>query len=94
MAILFAGTQGLLDDVEVSDLRAFEDGFYKYLDGQSDSVLGAIASKKALDDDLRGRLKSAILDYKSSFLADKKKGAAETKQPVPKEVRDGATAKA
>ena len=94
VAILFAGTQGLLDDVEVSDLRAFEDGFYKYLGGQSDSVLSAIAGKKALDDDLRGRLKSAILDYKSSFLADRKKGSEDKKPVVPKEVRDGVTAKA
>ena len=76
-------------DVEVSDLRAFEDGFYKYLDGQSDSVLGAIASKKALDDDLRERLKAAILDYKAGFLDDRKKGTDEKKQSMPKEVKDG-----
>src|ERR1700744_1928959 len=31
VAIIFAGTQGLLDDVEVRDLRAFEDGYYDYL---------------------------------------------------------------
>src|SRR6201997_3373177 len=30
--ILFARTQGLIDDVEVSDLRAFEDGLYQYFD--------------------------------------------------------------
>ena len=30
VAIIFAGTQGLLDDVEVKDIRAFEDGFYSY----------------------------------------------------------------
>ncbi len=35
VAILFAGTQGLLDDVEVSDLRAFEDGFYPYLESRA-----------------------------------------------------------
>ncbi len=33
VAILFAGVNGLLDDVEVKDLRAFEDGFYPYLEG-------------------------------------------------------------
>src|ERR1700720_67891 len=32
VAILFAGVNGLLDDVEVKDLRAFEDGFYPYLE--------------------------------------------------------------
>ncbi len=32
VVILFAGTQGYLDDLEVTDIRAFEDGLYKYLD--------------------------------------------------------------
>ena len=38
-----------------------------------------IATKKALDDDLKSRLTAAIKDYKSSFLADlkdKKEAAA------------------
>src|SRR5476649_898791 len=32
VVILYAGVNGLLDDVEVSDLRAFEDGLYPYLE--------------------------------------------------------------
>ncbi|HEY8996512.1 MAG TPA: F0F1 ATP synthase subunit alpha, partial [Edaphobacter sp.] len=38
VAIIFAGTNGLLDDVAVADLRAFEDGLYPYLES-SGSVL-------------------------------------------------------
>src|SRR5450432_3336727 len=55
VAIIYAGTQGLLDDVEVSDLRAFEDGFYPYLES-SGTILADIATKKALDDDIKKRL--------------------------------------
>jgi F-type H+-transporting ATPase subunit alpha len=72
VVILFAGVNGLLDDVEVSDLRAFEDGFYPYLEGSQASILTDIATKKALDDDIKKRLTDAIKDYKSSFLADLK----------------------
>jgi F-type H+-transporting ATPase subunit alpha len=75
VAILFAGTQGLLDDVEVSDLRAFEDGFYPYMESTALQVLTDIESKKALDDDLRGRLKDAIIAYKQDFLASRKEAA-------------------
>jgi len=75
VAILFAGTQGLLDDVEVSDLRAFEDGFYPYMESSASQVLADIESKKALDDDLRSRLKDAILAYKQDFLASRKEAA-------------------
>ncbi|HZY62943.1 MAG TPA: F0F1 ATP synthase subunit alpha [Edaphobacter sp.] len=72
VAILFAGVNGLLDDVEVKDLRAFEDGFYPYLESAQASILTDIATKKALDDDLKSRLTAAINDYKSSFLANLK----------------------
>ena len=75
VAILFAGTQGLLDDVEVSDLRGFEDGFYPYMESSASQVLADIESKKALDDDLRSRLKDAILAYKQDFLASRKEAA-------------------
>jgi F-type H+-transporting ATPase subunit alpha len=61
---------GLLDDVEVKDLRAFEDGFYPYLESAQASILTGIATKKALDDDLKSRLTAAIKDYKSIFLAN------------------------
>ena len=63
---------GLLDDVEVSDLRAFEDGFYPYLEASAPAVLTDIATKKALDDDIKKRLTDAIKEYKSNFLADRK----------------------
>ena len=93
VAILFAGTNGLLDDVEVKDLRAFEDGFYPYLES-SGSVLGDISSKKALDDDLRKKLTDAVNDYKRGFLEERQraKNAGKPPQPakVPKEVADGA----
>lgn len=75
VAILFAGTQGLLDDVEVSDIQAFEKGYYPFLDSAHPEILSDIASKKALDDDLRNRLKSAINEYKADFLSQQKKVA-------------------
>ncbi len=40
VAIIFAGVNGLLDDVEVKDLRAFEDGFYPYLESRADDPDG------------------------------------------------------
>ncbi len=60
VAILFAGTQGLLDDVKVEDVRQFEAGFHDYLDASEQALLKDIEDKKALDDDVRGRLKAAV----------------------------------
>ncbi|MGD0889609.1 MAG: F0F1 ATP synthase subunit alpha [Acidobacteriaceae bacterium] len=72
VAILFAGVNGLLDDVEVADLRAFEDGFYPYLENSAPTILTDIATKKALDDDIKKRLTDAVNDFKGSFLANLK----------------------
>jgi F-type H+/Na+-transporting ATPase subunit alpha len=75
VAILYAGTQGLLDDVEVSALRAFEDGLYPYLESSAPTVLTDISTKKALDDTLRKQLTDAINAYKQDFLASRKEAA-------------------
>jgi F-type H+/Na+-transporting ATPase subunit alpha len=75
VAIIFAGVNGLLDDVATSDLRAFEDGLYPYLESTG-SVLSDIVAKKQIDDDIKGRLTSAIKDYKATFLAQRKEKEA------------------
>jgi len=68
--ILFAGTQGFLDDIKVEAIRAFEDGLYPYLDSGQTAILNDIATKKALDDDLKSRIAEALREYKANFLAD------------------------
>ena len=77
--ILYAGTQGFLDNVKVEYIRAFEDGLYKYLDSGQTALLNDIATKKALDDDLRKRIGAALDEFKANFLGehpDAKVGAA------------------
>jgi F-type H+/Na+-transporting ATPase subunit alpha len=75
VAIIFAGVNGLLDDVATSDLRAFEDGLYPYLESTG-SILSDIVAKKQIDDDIKVRLTSAIKDYKATFLAQRKEKEA------------------
>ena len=80
VAVLFAGTQGLLDDVKVEDVQAWESGFHAYLDAQQQALLKDLADKRALDDDLRGRLKTAVNEFKRDFVAEH--GKAEGKDSV------------
>jgi len=70
IAIIFAGTNGYLDDLKVEQIRAFEDGLYKFLDSSQSGLLEDIRTKKILDDDLKGRLKDALKEYKESFVAE------------------------
>jgi F-type H+/Na+-transporting ATPase subunit alpha len=75
--ILFAGTQGYLDQFEVSDLRAFEDGLYSYLDSAQSGLMEELTKKKQLDDDVKKRLHDALKEYSENFkstLEDTAKG--------------------
>jgi F-type H+/Na+-transporting ATPase subunit alpha len=88
VAILFAGTQGLLDDVKVDSVRAFEDGFHKYLDSAQTSLLKDIADKKALDDDLRAKLKDAINEFKQNFFAEHQEAQVSSGSPQKSQSKD------
>jgi F-type H+-transporting ATPase subunit alpha len=68
--LIFAGTNGFLDDLKVEDIRGFEDGLYRYLDSAQSALLKDISEKKTLDDDLKNRIKAALTEYKSNYLAE------------------------
>ena len=69
--IIYAGTQGLLDDLEVGQVRDFEKGLYAYVDTANPSVLRSIEEKKILDDDLRANLTRTIQEYKDRFASER-----------------------
>jgi len=65
IAIIYAVTNGALDDVEVDAIRDWETEFHEFLDAKHADLLNEIADKKTLDDDLTERLKAAIDQFKS-----------------------------
>ena len=69
--IIFAGTQGIVDDLKVEELRAFEKGLYQFMDTAKSALVQKIATEKALSDDLRKELLAALKDYKEKYLAEK-----------------------
>jgi F-type H+-transporting ATPase subunit alpha len=71
IAIIFAGTQGLLDDMPVDQIREFETFLFGFLDRKHAQVLGDIANKKELSDDLRAALAAAINAAKAEFMASR-----------------------
>ncbi len=71
IAIIFAGTQGLLDDMPVDQIREFETFLFGFLDRKHAQVLADIANKKELTDDLRAALTTAINAAKAEFMASR-----------------------
>ena len=72
MAIIFAGTQGLLDDLSVEHIPAFEEFFYGWLERKQPQIHGEIRDKKEMTDPLRDALTKAVNDAKTEFMATRK----------------------
>jgi F-type H+/Na+-transporting ATPase subunit alpha len=70
IVMIFSGTNGYLDDLAIDQIRDFEVGLYKYLDGSQTALLNDIITKKTLDDDLKSRIHAALKEYKAEFMAE------------------------
>jgi F-type H+-transporting ATPase subunit alpha len=75
VAVIWAATNGYVDDIAVENVRHFEAELLKFLENQG-SVLAAIREKKAIDDDLKAQLKSALDEFKQRYSAQAKGAAA------------------
>ena len=67
VVVIFAGTQGYLDKLKVSEVGPFEEGLLAAMRSEHKDILDQIAKEKALSDDLRGKLKSAIDSFAKTF---------------------------
>jgi len=63
--VIFAVTNGLIDDVDVPKIKEWEKGLLEFIAAQHAAIVDEIKTRKALSDDLSGRLKKAIEEYKT-----------------------------
>jgi F-type H+/Na+-transporting ATPase subunit alpha len=70
IAIIYAGTNGMLDDLPLDQIRAFEQELYRFLENAHPAILITIKEKKTIDDDLKAKLNSALQEFKARFVQD------------------------
>jgi F-type H+-transporting ATPase subunit alpha len=66
VAVIFAGVNGYLDKLAVSDVGKFEQGLLSTLRTEG-AILETIRTEKAVSDDTKGKLKAALDSYAKSF---------------------------
>jgi F-type H+-transporting ATPase subunit alpha len=69
IVVIFAGTNGYVDDVPVNAVKKFEQELLRFMTSKHQAVLDDIKNKKQIDEDLKGRAKAAIEEFKKSFTA-------------------------
>ncbi len=67
VAILWAATNGYLDDVDVEKVRDFENRFIQHLRLKKGKLLSEIAQKKELDEKLTKALEKTVSDFKKTY---------------------------
>ena len=79
VCVIFAATQGHVDEIEVQHLRRWERGFHDFLGTQHEHLLSGIRERSELTDEITAALVAAIEDYNKIF-------AAEVEEEAPAEV--------
>lgn len=64
---IFAGTNGYLDDLPLSDIKNFEEQYHQYLETNYPDILYTIASTKDLDQETYDKLNIATKEFKEKW---------------------------
>lgn len=88
VVVIWAATNGYLDDIAIEQLRRFETELLDFIANSNPSILHTIREKKTISDELKNELTLTIKDFKSEFSAAKT-GTTSTNAPgavvTPKE---------
>lgn len=75
VGIIFAGTNGLLDDLEIADCGPFEQFLYRLLDTSYTTLLQKIRDRKSIDDEIKAELIKVIKEAKERFKNERGRAA-------------------
>jgi F-type H+-transporting ATPase subunit alpha len=67
IVMVFSGTRGFLDDIEVADVTRFEAELYPFVEAKYPEILEQVRSKKVLDKEIEDLLTKALNEFKATF---------------------------
>jgi F-type H+/Na+-transporting ATPase subunit alpha len=74
--IIYAATNGFLDNIEVDNAREFEVGLYQFLESRKPQLLSSLVEKKQIDDAIKADLNQSLKEFGDQFAAGRKTAAA------------------
>ena len=67
--IIYAGTNGFVDELPLTALKKYEQELYSFIESKHPDIFADILKKRELDGDLRAKLNKALEEFKSIFKA-------------------------
>jgi len=80
VVIIYAGTKGHLDSIEVSKLAEYEKQLFAFIESKHPAIFETIRTKKALDKDTEATLVKALKDFGTAFGKESKDGGEKKKK--------------
>jgi F-type H+-transporting ATPase subunit alpha len=74
--IIFAGTNGYLDDLEIEQVRPFSEELNKYVESMNPKLLDAIMQKKTIDDSIKAEIEKTLKEFKQRFVSERQPAGA------------------
>jgi len=68
IAVIYAGTNGYLDNLEPEQIAPYEEELFSFLETGHGDLLKEVREKGKMDEDLEGRLKKAVEEFTSEFV--------------------------
>jgi F-type H+-transporting ATPase subunit alpha len=65
--IIYAGTNGFVDELPLTALKKYEQELYSFVDSKHSDLFADILKKRELDGDLRAKLNKALEEFKAVF---------------------------
>ena len=66
---IFAANNGYVDEYAATDVQRYEKELISFMETNYSEVLSTLAEKKAIDDELEGKIKAALDEFKGQFVA-------------------------
>jgi F-type H+-transporting ATPase subunit alpha len=67
VVIIYAASQGYLDDIDLESVKEFEIGLLEHFESKHSDLLGEIVSTGDISDDLSKKMNSAVEEFKKKF---------------------------
>jgi F-type H+-transporting ATPase subunit alpha len=69
VVVIFAANNGFVDDFPVAALKRYETELMTFIETRKADMLAELREKKAIDDELKGKLVAALEEFKKEFTA-------------------------
>jgi F-type H+-transporting ATPase subunit alpha len=71
VVVVYAGTNGYFDEIPIGEVREAEEELHRFMTTRFSTLLAAIKSKKTLDDEIKGQLNAALMEYTETLAASR-----------------------